>query len=134
VEVPGRSLHGDRGRRVHPGDGHQASHDRVVQRLGGQPPFHFGEFGTVDVELAQQGAHGLPLVGRRSLMLQPGPAAGAEESQSLAEPDASNGSGADSSGRCNRLSAATVLVAAMISVASRFRRLGQPGQDRFLSR
>jgi hypothetical protein len=40
---------------------------------------------------------------------------------------------ADSSGRCNRLSAATVSVAAMISVASRSRRLGRPGRDRFPS-
>ncbi|MGW1109476.1 hypothetical protein [Streptomyces sp. NPDC002540] len=48
-------------------------------RLGGQPSFHRGEFGTVEVELAQQGTHGPPLLGRRCLMLQPGPAAGAEE-------------------------------------------------------
>ncbi|GGY16666.1 hypothetical protein GCM10010358_80390 [Streptomyces minutiscleroticus] len=79
MEVADRDHHGDRGHRVHARNGHQSPHYRIVERLGGQAPFHRGKFRTVEVELAQQRRDRLPFVGRQRLVVEPVPPADAEQ-------------------------------------------------------
>jgi hypothetical protein len=79
VEVPDRGQHGDRGHRVHPGNGHQPSHQRVVHGLDRQRPLHLGQLATVEVQPAQQRRDGRLFVDRQRLAREPCTAAGAEQ-------------------------------------------------------